>query len=359
VRRDLNVILDLTSRCNLKCVMCYFSASDRLRFPPFDEEGPPGGNMPLALFVRVADELFPRARRVSLGCAAEPLLHPELAAILDQAARHRVPDLWFPTNLMALTRAKAEAIVGSGVRTVAVSIDGSDAATYEKIRRGAHWDRLHHGLELLAEVRRERGSRLPRLRLIFTWMRSNREHLRRLPTLAQELGACELDVRFASPTTGVDVSAELLEGEDRAALGRELEATARDAVTRGLRLVAYPEYASSHSRSLAGKLRHRAWLKRAGLLSAERRRHAAAERRLGCGHFGTTYVVRPNGTVLPCPFWEAEPIGRFPELAAAELASSSLVEQIRCGLAGGDPVGSCRSCSQLRESLYRPQRVAR
>ena len=69
--RPYHVILDLTSRCNLKCVMCYFSATDRLNFPPYDVELSAEGNMPVPVFEKLAAELFPKAWRVALGCAAE------------------------------------------------------------------------------------------------------------------------------------------------------------------------------------------------------------------------------------------------------------------------------------------------
>ena len=40
------------------------------------------------------------------------------------AGRYGVPELWFPTNLLALTEATANALVDAGVWTVAASIDG-------------------------------------------------------------------------------------------------------------------------------------------------------------------------------------------------------------------------------------------
>ena len=41
--RPLTVILDTTERCNLKCRMCHFAATDRLTFPPFDRQLSPTG----------------------------------------------------------------------------------------------------------------------------------------------------------------------------------------------------------------------------------------------------------------------------------------------------------------------------
>jgi MoaA/NifB/PqqE/SkfB family radical SAM enzyme len=358
MRRPLNIILDVTSRCNLKCRMCYFSGTDELRFKPYDAPAPPRGTMPLETFTHVADQLFPHAWRVALACAAEPLMHPAFREVLAIAATHRVPDLWFPTNLLLLTEATSRAIVDAGVRTVGVSIDGVDAATYESIRTGARWDRVLDRLELLKRVRDGRGSKLPRLRLIFTWMRSNFDHLRRLPELASRHGFSELDVRFVSPTVGVDNSAELLTGHDRLELDAALEATARDAVRRGIRLTSFPEFTSSHRRSLVGKARHRVWLLRAGIDRPEYWRHAAHERAVGCGYPLATYVIRPNGAVFPCQFWQEEPLGMVPQDDRAALATSPLLERIVTGLEAGSPVGTCATCDQRRDAFYRPLRAA-
>ncbi len=358
MRRSLNIILDVTSRCNLKCRMCYFSGTDELRFKPYDAPTPPRGTMPLPTFTHVAGQFFPHAWRVALACAAEPLMHPAFREVLAVAAAHRVPDLWFPTNLLLLTEATARAIVDAGVRTVGVSIDGVDAATYESIRTGARWDRVLDRLELLKRVRDERGSKLPRLRLIFTWMRSNYDQLRRLPEFAVEHGFPELDVRFVSPTVGVDNSAELLTGHDRSEVDGVLEATARDAVRRGIRLASFPEFTSSHRRTLVGKARHRLWLLRAGIDRPEYWRHATHEREVGCGYPLATYVIRPNGAVFPCQFWQEEPLGLVPQDDRAALAASPLLERIVAGLGTGSPVGTCATCDQRRDAFYRPLRGA-
>ena len=247
--------MDLTERCNLKCIMCYFSATDRLKFPPFDVASPPDGNMTLDVFEKIAGDLFPRARRVALACAAEPMIHPRFKEIVAIAGRYGVPDLWFPTNLLALTEPTANALIDAGVTTIAASIDGLTRATYEKIRVPARFERLIACLDLLNRVKKERGARLPRLRVIFTWMKSNRSELADLPAFAEQHGAIELDVRYVSRTVGVDVGPELLETEDGARLNAELGRAARDAVRRGIRLSSYPEFETAEEmpRHLLGK----------------------------------------------------------------------------------------------------------
>jgi MoaA/NifB/PqqE/SkfB family radical SAM enzyme len=355
MKRSSTVILDITERCNLKCVMCYFSGTDRLRFAPYDVELSSNGNMPVEVFEKVAADLFPKARRASLACAAEPLIHSRFRDIIEIAGRYQVPDLWFPTNLLALTEKTAEAIVDAKVGTVATSIDGFTQETYEKIRIGGKWDRLISRLELLGDVRKKKRSKT-KLRLIFTWMKSNLHELEALPAFATKYGASEIDVRFVIPTAGVDVTPELLSGEDPAELRAVLKATAHEAVRRGIKLSSYPEFetAADRPRSRVARLRRRAFRIRAGLERLEHWRHLWRERRQGCAYPGETWVVRPNGAVYPCIFWTEEPLGFYPQGDVAEFQASTGLGRIQDGLAEGCPVGTCATCTERRDAFYRP-----
>ena len=344
-RRPLEVILDTTERCNLKCKMCYFSAVDRLQFLPFDRQLSRNGMMPLETFSRVAADLFPRARRVALGCAAEPLVHPKFIDIVREAGSYGVPDLWFPTNLLPLTPAKAEAICEAGVNTVGVSMDGTNAETYEAIRVGGKFDRLMRSLDLLNEVRRGASTRL---RLIFVWMRTNRGDLADLPRFAEEVGASELDVRFVAPTAHVSAEDELLDDEDPGALRAELAATAEEAAARGLRLVSYPDFDNGQRVGLRGHLMR--W--RAGLYDRQRLRGRFRTAVAGCAWPGHTVVVRPNGAVSPCIFWEEQPIGLYPETSLGEVERSPLLAEIVDGLKSGNPCGTCNTCTERKHALY-------
>lgn len=329
-RRPHVVILDVTERCNLRCVMCHFSTMDRIRFPPFDVVPDDHGNMHLDVFEKVAARFFPTAYRVALGCAAEPMMHPRFAEILEIAGRYRVPDLWFPTNLLPLTEETARAIERAKVTTVAVSIDGVTKETYEKIRVGATWERLLAKLAML---------RSP-LRIIFTLMQSNRHELRELPAFASKLGAKELDVRYVSPTDGVDISNETLAGLD---LRGELRDVARDAVRRGLKLANYPAFDERPARFLP-RIARRLWRIRAGLDRFEQYAIAKRERETGCRHPDWTFVIRPSGAVFPCTYFDS-PIG-FVGVDDAKL------DRIRDGLRCGNPVGACATCGEWRNRFF-------
>jgi MoaA/NifB/PqqE/SkfB family radical SAM enzyme len=362
VARRLNVILDVTSRCNLKCVMCYFANFDGVHFPPFERpQLSPEGNLPVEVFEKIASDLFPRAYRVALGCAAEPMIHPRFKEIVAVAGRYGVPDLWFPTNLLALTEPTMEALIRGNVATVAASIDGVRKETYEKIRVPAKWERLLACLEVFRTVKKRMAARRPRLRIIFTWMRSNRRELSEMPAFAEEHGATELDVRYVSPTVGVDVTPELLTGQDPRELNAELAAAARDAVRRGIRLWAYPDFEAKEDlpKDWIARVRRRAWRLRAGLDSRERLRHLLRQRLHGCAYPDRHYVIRPHGAVSPCIYWDQEPLGFYPADGLSALSSSSLLARIRDGLHEGKPIGTCANCEERRFALYRPRRPAR
>ncbi len=335
--------------------MCYFSSTDRLQFPPFDIASPPDGNMTVPVFEKIAADLFPRAWRVALGCAAEPMIHPKFKEIVAIAGRYGVPDLWFPTNLLALTEASAEAILDARVATVAASIDGVTKDTYEKIRVPAKWERLISRLELLKETKAKRRTRQPKLRIIFTWMKSNRAELRDLPAFAEQYGASELDVRYVSPTVGVDIGPESLSEEDPRVLREELATAARDAVRRGLRLFSFPEFEKQEelSRNPVHRLSRRLWRIKAGIDRAEHLSYRWHQRLHGCAYPDRYFVIRPNGAVNPCIYWEGDPIGFYPSGDSAAFLKGTPLARIRNGLHFGRPVGTCATCSERRMAFYR------
>jgi MoaA/NifB/PqqE/SkfB family radical SAM enzyme len=352
--RPLNVILDVTARCNLKCVMCYFSNTDRLFFPPFDKQLSDDGNMPVEVFEKIAADLFPRAWRVALACAAEPMIHPKFKEIVTIAGRYGVPDLWFPTNLLALTESTAHTLITSRVTTVAASIDGMTKETYEKIRVPAKWERLIACLELLRRIKHDARSKKPRLRIIFTWMKSNRGDIALLPEFAADHGASEIDVRFVAQTPGVDVTAELLSDVDPGALNAELSAAAHDAVRRGLKLASYPEFEKKRPEGgLLFRAGRRLWRLRAGLDRPEYWRYSWYQGLLGCAYPDRNYVIRPNGAVNPCIYWEGDPLGFYPADGVEKIAGGAPLTRIRNGLRSGHPVGTCATCGERRTALYR------
>jgi len=226
--------------------------------------------------------------------------------------------------------------------------------TYEKIRVPAKWERLLACLETLRRVRAAAKSKRPRLRIIFTWMQSNRQDLARLPEFAADHGASEIDVRFVAQTPGVDVTQELLSDADPQELHAELAAAAHDAVRRGLKLASYPQFEPQRIEvGFLARTRRRLWRLRAGLDRPEYWRYSWYQGLFGCAYPERNYVIRPNGSVSPCIYWEADPIGFYPADSLQRIAGGAPLKRIRDGLRSGHPVGTCATCGERRTALYR------
>jgi len=173
--------IEVTSRCNLKCVMCPVTVlADRW----------PQRDMPWETFERVA-EAFARVKWVHLQGWGEPLLHRR---IFDMIARAKGAGcrVGFTTNGTRLTRETGARLIDLGLDLVAVSIAGAAAATHEAIRVGSDFAKLLENLRRFLVLRREAGNPRPKVEVFFLMTRSNLAELPRAVELAAELGADEL-----------------------------------------------------------------------------------------------------------------------------------------------------------------------
>jgi MoaA/NifB/PqqE/SkfB family radical SAM enzyme len=173
--------IEVTSRCNLKCVMCpvtVFAEHWRAR------------DMSWETFERVA-EAFARVRWVHLQGWGEPLLHRR---IFDMIARAKSAGckVGFTTNGTRLTAQKGARLLDLGLDLMAVSIAGATPATHAAIRVGSDLAKLAENLRRFLRLRAERRNPLPKVEVFYLMTPSNLAELPRAVELAAELGADEL-----------------------------------------------------------------------------------------------------------------------------------------------------------------------
>jgi radical SAM protein with 4Fe4S-binding SPASM domain len=151
----------------------------------FREDGPPFGGlafMPFERFVQTLDAL-PGLQELHLQGLGEPMMHPHFFDMVAFAAARGIR-VTTNTNATLLNQRRAERCVTSGLDCLHVSLDGASAATYERIRVRAHFDRVTANVERLLETRARRGATTPRLRLVMVIMRQNLDELPDLVRLA-------------------------------------------------------------------------------------------------------------------------------------------------------------------------------
>ncbi len=137
--------IEPTVRCNLNCLTC-------TRNKVIQDYK----NMDMSL--EAVDRLlsyFPGLSSVKLQGLGEPLFHPQIKEML-QKFRARNVKVWMITNGTLFTQEKYRNIVLDYVPDIAVSLDSVNKDTFNRLRRGADFDRVIEGLRLLVEDRNKR-----------------------------------------------------------------------------------------------------------------------------------------------------------------------------------------------------------
>lgn len=143
------VQVEVTNRCNLRCIMCTRNQMTR-----------PTGDMSLETFRRVADEWSREPGSVlRLYFLGEPLLHRGLEQMVAYATsvRDRNPapgTVGIQTNGMLLTRERARSLLDAGLRTFSISLDGLEG-DLERIRPGASYRTVERNICDLVDLGEE------------------------------------------------------------------------------------------------------------------------------------------------------------------------------------------------------------
>lgn len=180
-RRFEALQIEVSSRCNIKCVMCPVTVLAG-RWPQRD--------MRWETFERIAGA-FEHATWVYLQGWGEPLLHRR---IFDMIARAKGAGcrVGFTTNATRLTRRTGERLLDLGLDLLAVSIAGASAATHEAIRVGSDFSRLKENLRAFLQRRAQRNGTTPKVEVFFLMTKTNLCELPQAIELAARLGADEL-----------------------------------------------------------------------------------------------------------------------------------------------------------------------
>jgi MoaA/NifB/PqqE/SkfB family radical SAM enzyme len=171
--------LNLTERCSLRCVHCITQAPGRTADRTARDMG-----------LDVVEALRPHLRDVHyLGFphAGEPLVAPALEPVLRALAQERQGEptvVHLLTNGLALDGARFRALVGLGVTSWSISVDGMTAGTHDAVRQGSHIARLLRDLEQVLDVRK---AECPGVRVGVAWT-----------ITAANLGEVEGLVRYAA-----------------------------------------------------------------------------------------------------------------------------------------------------------------
>ena len=170
--RDFPMHLDIepTSNCNLKCPMC---ARTQLI-----EAGKcwTNDNMSMETYKRIIDEgLSNGLYAVNLSMFGESMMNQDLIAMIKYAKAKGVLDVFFNTNATLLSEKMSHELIDSGLDKITISFDSIIKEHYEKIRVNASFDKVVNNIKRLMEIKKERNSQLPIVRIFMTVMDSTKD----------------------------------------------------------------------------------------------------------------------------------------------------------------------------------------
>ena len=172
------LVLELTNACNLNCIMCGRNAAE---FVPtfFKLEW-------LEKFVPIMHKI----EEVSMFGWGEPTVHPKFVEILKWLDNYPVRK-YFCTNGMRLGALEDE-IFNRHVDIIAISLDGANAETNNKIRRGGNFNKIVADLKSVVARKKKLGLNRPYMNFVFCAMASNFKELPELVKLAADIGIDEV-----------------------------------------------------------------------------------------------------------------------------------------------------------------------
>lgn len=163
-----SVLVESTAFCNLRCIQCTNSSLSR-----------PKGFMDMALYRKIVDEVAVENPDVAFWFAfyGEPLiLKYKLFYMLRYAKEKGLKRTYVNTNAMLLNAEMAEMLVDSGLDHLIIGLDGHSAATHDKIRLGASYEKVRDNVIRLKRLIEKRGHG-PRIELQFIIMEQNEHEL--------------------------------------------------------------------------------------------------------------------------------------------------------------------------------------
>ena len=151
--------IEVTTRCNLRCVMCEHT---------YWRQKPK--SMSLENFKKAITSL-PNLINVDITGIGETLLYEHFIEAIRFLREHNI-FISFTTNLTLPIKPDIMNSIIDNAGMVKISIDASTKETYEQIRRGANWDITIKNLETLIEAKTKRNNG-PKIQVVYTILEEN------------------------------------------------------------------------------------------------------------------------------------------------------------------------------------------
>ncbi|MCX5778776.1 MAG: tetratricopeptide repeat protein [Elusimicrobia bacterium] len=230
------MLVTLTSRCNLRCVMCG------------------KGSIIWDISEKHKQEIITALPYLELITwqGGEVFLYPGFADMLDAARMHRHLHQIIITNGLLIDSAWAQKLIEQNQLDLTISIDSIERDRYEKLRPGSHYDTLINNVKHLTALREKTASTMF-LTLRFTVMKENYTEMEDLVEFARELKFNAI-ILYPIDEQGGDIAVEnVFVSHDpvvETAIQRAREAVHKKSALYGIRLMDWMPHPSSDTANI-------------------------------------------------------------------------------------------------------------
>jgi len=285
--------------------------------------------MSAELFKKIAAESFAHTKEVCLSCGYEAFVAENILEILEHLKG--APGATILTNGTLLNRTNIAKLIEVGLKRIFISFDGATRETFEKIRKGASFEKIVSNIALFNSLKKELGSADPEVCLTTVLMRSNIEEFPEIVRLAGQFGIHSM-VCKSLVTPWPEMESERLENH------RSLAAAYLE---KGLVLAKK----SKINIQLVSDLTKCIELKEQ--VPSVQKDAVSKKGKDRCADSLFLLSISPDGKVNPCSRWQQEPLGDFRFQSFQEIWNGEPFRKLREDMEAGIFNGGCLGCGCL------------
>ena len=185
--KPISISVEPTTSCNLSCPECPSGLKKFSR---------PTGKISREDFELILNQMARHLQYITFYFQGEPLLHQEFTQFVRMAKQKKL-FVATSTNAHFLNEQKAVDLIQSGLDRLIISLDGTDAETYTKYRRGGDFDQVISNIKTMVRTRKEQNTKHPFLELQFLVLKHNEHQIQEIKQLGKELGVDKVVLKTA------------------------------------------------------------------------------------------------------------------------------------------------------------------
>ena len=184
----LTIRMDITNKCNLKCVMCHYKEEEIYSQPT--------KAITAEQLKHQLKDIGPYVKNIMLSCGFEPLMSKHFFEIVNMLnCNFPNIEIGMCTNGMLLGSKARKTIIEKNIKHLLLSFDGVTKNTLEKIRVGASYEKIIGNILTLRNLKKKYNRTFPLMFMDFVLMNSNIHEAPVFVELCSNLGVDIIDFR--------------------------------------------------------------------------------------------------------------------------------------------------------------------